>query len=251
MVLFRAPMHVLACRKRGLKLVRGRAVGTGPQNGCRIASLNIPYSGKIWRGLKFGDLASSLELVKFNSSPNFPPFNTLLAAIAATIPGCSVSYDTAQVQRLFARREGLNMLPRTALQGPQNTSLARLAKLLMNRPHEDLKANIYWWVLRIGHLPLAAEVLADSGRPNRSVSMIAANAAFDFERTVPSSILTNLANDCVIVSEESAKYKSRQMLKTGQSSNILPAKFSRYTVCYYIKRLIEVLTFHFHVHTLM
>ena len=33
-------MHVLACRKRGLKLVRGRAVGTGPQNGCRIASLN-------------------------------------------------------------------------------------------------------------------------------------------------------------------------------------------------------------------
>ena len=23
-------MHVLACRKRGLKLVRGRAVGTGP-----------------------------------------------------------------------------------------------------------------------------------------------------------------------------------------------------------------------------
>ena len=101
------------------------------------------YSGKIWRGLKFGDLASSLKLVKFNSSPNFPPFNTLLAAIAATIPGCSVSYDTAQVQRLFARREGLNMLPRTALQGPQNTSLARLAKLLMNRPHEDLKANIY------------------------------------------------------------------------------------------------------------
>ena len=39
-VLFGAPMHVLACRKRGLKLVRGRAVGTGPQNGCRIASLN-------------------------------------------------------------------------------------------------------------------------------------------------------------------------------------------------------------------
>ena len=33
-------MHVLACRKRGLKLVRGRAVGTGPQNGCRIASLS-------------------------------------------------------------------------------------------------------------------------------------------------------------------------------------------------------------------
>ena len=103
--------------------------------------IDIPYSGKIWRGLKFGDLASSLKLVKFNSSPNFPPFNTLLAA--ATIPGCSVSYGTAQVQRLFARREGLNMLPRTALQGPQNTSLTRLAKLLMNRPHEDLKANIY------------------------------------------------------------------------------------------------------------
>ena len=61
--------------------------------------------------------------------------------------------------------------------------------------------------------------------------MIAANAAFDFERTVPSSILTILANDCVIVSEESAKYKTRQMLKTGQSPNILPAKFSRYTVC--------------------
>ena len=39
-VLFGAPMHVLACRKRGLKLVRGRAVGTGPQNRCRIASLN-------------------------------------------------------------------------------------------------------------------------------------------------------------------------------------------------------------------
>ena len=73
-------------------------------------------------------------------------------------------------------------------------------------------------------------MLADSGRPNRSVSMIAANAAFDFERTVPSSILTNLANDCVIVSEESAKYKTRQMLKTVQSPNILPAKFSRYTV---------------------
>ena len=57
----------------------------------------LPYSGKIWRGSKFGDLASSLKLVKFNSSPNFPPFYTLLAAIAATIPGCSVSYDTVQV----------------------------------------------------------------------------------------------------------------------------------------------------------
>ena len=57
----------------------------------------IPYSGKIWRGLKFGNLASSLKLVKFNSSPNFLPFYTLLAAIAATIPGCSVSYDTAQI----------------------------------------------------------------------------------------------------------------------------------------------------------
>ena len=75
-------------------------------------------------------------------------------------------------------------------------------------------------------------MFADSGRPNRSVSMIAANAAFDFGSTVPSSILTNLANDCVIVSEESAKYKTRQMLKTGQSPNILPAKFSHYTVHY-------------------
>ena len=74
------------------------------------------------------------------------------------------------------------MLPRTALQGRQNTSLARMAKLLMNRPHEDLEENIYWWVLRIGHLPLAAEVFADSGRPNRSISMIAANAAINFER---------------------------------------------------------------------
>ena len=42
----------------------------------------LPYSGKIWRGLKFGDLVSSLKLVKFNSSPNFLPFYTLLAAIA-------------------------------------------------------------------------------------------------------------------------------------------------------------------------
>ena len=59
---------------------------------------NVPYSGKIWQGLKFGDLASRLKLVKFNSSPNdFPPFYTLLAAIAATIPGCFVSYGTAQV----------------------------------------------------------------------------------------------------------------------------------------------------------
>ena len=56
--------------------------------------LLLPYSRKIWRGLKFGDLASSLKLVKFNSSPNFPPFYTLLAAIAATI---SISYGTAQV----------------------------------------------------------------------------------------------------------------------------------------------------------
>ena len=49
-------------------------------------------------------------------------------------------------------------------------------------------------------------------------------------RTVPSSILTNLANDCVIVSGQSAKYKTHQMLKTGQSPNILPVKFSCYTV---------------------
>ena len=37
-------------------------------------------------------------------------------------------------------------------------------------------------VLRIGHLSLAAEVFTNGRRPNRSVSMMAANAAIDFER---------------------------------------------------------------------
>ena len=59
-------MHVLACRKRGLKLVRGRAVGTGPQNGCRIASLNChgqPLKEVHERALLTGGLPNAVAKV--------------------------------------------------------------------------------------------------------------------------------------------------------------------------------------------
>ena len=54
----------------------------------------IPYNGKIWRGLKFGDLASSL-LTKFNSSPNLQMQLSILNVTVHT--GQSIKFKICQM----------------------------------------------------------------------------------------------------------------------------------------------------------
>ena len=48
---------------------------------------------KMWRGQKRDDLMSSLKLIYFNSSPNFLP---LITQLAAAVAECLVSYGIVQ-----------------------------------------------------------------------------------------------------------------------------------------------------------
>ena len=127
----------------------------------------LPYSGRIWQGLKFGDLASNWKLTKFNSSPNIPPF--------IHYSGHSASYymhGTVQVpveDELFIYQE---RTPRQ--QAGKCGAYCNPPQLHSNRASKH-------WVLPLGKGPpywlspgrsQLIRMFAESGCPYRTVSMI-------------------------------------------------------------------------------
>ena len=88
--------------------------------------------------------------------------------------------------------------------------------------------------LCIGYLPLTADVFAKGVCPYRTVTMMGANAAINFELNGTIGHLNNCQRVHLISyiwTWQSTEYKTGQMINLGISPNILPAKFFCYTVC--------------------